>query len=126
MENKSNNLRTAGIIQIIVGIISIFADHAIIGAADASSIGMDGKSALHLLIVAYTGAAFQIIAGIVGVVSAHKKSVLTVLFGILLFIPQIGNVIMAKGSTVTLIISILFLLIPLFYLVSALKNFKNA
>ena len=125
MRSGTKHLRIASIIQIIFGMISIVSTYFFIGEADITEINISAEHALILLIATYCGAAFQILAGIIGLLLANKKSVLTVLCGILLFIPQLITFLHLQGNVGMIIANIILLIIPYYYLHNAYKNFKN-
>ena len=49
---------------------------------------MSGEDALMTVLISYGGCAFQVLAGLLGLALSNKKSIITVLLGILLFIPS--------------------------------------
>lgn len=122
---KKGNLKIASIIQIVLGILSIVAIRLLLKYGDVSSAKMEGTEALKVLIITYGGVAFQILAGIIGLILANKKSIITVILGVLLFIPQALNFNHLSGDMVYMIINAILLLIPLYYLYSAHMNYKQ-
>lgn len=124
MRSGSKHLRIASVIQILLGVISIISTYFLIGEADIEATGISAEHALIILIATYCGAAFQVLAGIIGLLLSNKKSILTVLCGILLFIPQLITFLHVQDNIVMIIINIVFLAIPYFYLHNAYKNFK--
>lgn len=124
MRSGSKHLRIASVIQILLGVISIISTYFLIGEADIEATGISAEHALTILIATYCGAAFQVLAGIIGLLLSNKKSILTVLCGILLFIPQLITFLHVQDNIVMIIINIVFLAIPYYYLHNAYKNFK--
>lgn len=87
--------------------------------------GITGKEALSILVATYAGAAYQVIAGIFGLLLSKKKSIITVIFGIILFISQLLSFIHLDGNILLIIVNVILLLIPYYYLHNAYKNFKD-
>lgn len=56
---------------------------------------------------------------------SKKKSIITVIFGLLLFVPQLINFIHLQGNIALIIVNIVLLLIPYYYLHNAYLNFKK-
>lgn len=122
---KKGNLKIASIIQILLGVLSILAIQLLLKYGDVSAANMEGKEALKVLMIAYGGVAFQILAGIIGLILANKKSIITIILGVLLFIPQALNFNYLSGDIVYMIINAILLLIPYYYLYSAFMNYKQ-
>ena len=128
MRNDTKHLRIASIIQMILGVVSIALTYFLVGELTSEDLviaGISGKEAIGILFATYAGAAFQIIAGIFGLLLSKKKSIITVIFGILLFIPQLLTFIHLDGNVLLIIVNIVLLLIPYYYLHNAYKNFKD-
>lgn len=128
MRNGTKHLRIASIIQMILGVVSIALTYFLVGELTSEDLviaGISGKEAIGILFATYAGAAFQIIAGIFGLLLSKKKSIITVIFGILLFIPQLLTFIHLDGNVLLIIVNIVLLLIPYYYLHNAYKNFKD-
>ena len=122
MRKGTKHLRIASIIQIIIGIIGILITYYLIGEA---TIDIDAKKALGILILTYASYAFQIIAGLFGLILAKKKSLFTVLLGLLLFTSQLIQFIHADNNILYIIINIVMLIFPYYYLHNAYLNFKK-
>ena len=129
MRSGTKHLRIASVIQIILGIASIALTYFLVGSLTSKDLvvaaGITGKEALGILVATYAGAAFQVIAGIFGLLLSKKKSIITVIFGIILFIPQLLSFIHLDGNILLIIVNVLLLLIPYYYLHNAYKNFKD-
>ena len=128
MRDGTKHLRIASIIQMILGVVSIALTYFLVGKLTSEDLviaGISGKEAIGILFATYAGAAFQIIAGIFGLLLSKKKSIVTVIFGILLFIPQLLTFIHLDGNVLLIIVNIVLLLIPYYYLHNAYKNFKD-
>lgn len=126
MRNGTKGLRIASVIQILLGVASIFITYYLIGEATASDINMEGEQALFILLTTYGAAFFQILAGLLGLLLAKKKSLLTLILGVLLFLPQLIHFIKIQDNITLIIINAILLVIPYYYLHSAYKNFKQS
>ncbi len=127
MSNASKHLRIASILVILLGVISILALRGILGSDTAFS-GLseaEGKSALFGLTALYVLNGFKILAGLLGLLLAGKKSLLTVILGVILFVAQLWNFFQAGSEMVEIIINIVLLVIPYYYLHNAYKLFKS-
>lgn len=124
MRSGTKNLRIASIIQIIIGAASIAATYFLIGAGDVSATGIEPEKALGILVATYCGYGFQVLAGIFGLLLANKKSLFTVILGVLLFIPQLITFLHVKNDITLIIVNAVILIIPYLYLSSAVKNYK--
>ena len=63
-------------------------------------------------------------AGICGLALAKKKSLFTVILGVLLFVPQLVVFIHVQHNIALILVNAVMLLIPYYYLHSAWKNYK--
>lgn len=124
MRNGTKYLRMASVLQILLGAASILLTHYLVGG-DASVAGISAPDGLLYLMLAYGMGAFQIVAGIIGLMNANKKSLLAVILGVLLFLPQLAHFFSIKGNIGLILINIVALAIPYFYLHSAYKNFRE-
>ena len=124
MRSGTKHLRIASAIQIILGLGGILLTYFLIGQDDISSSGISAEHALLTLILAYCGHAFQILAGLFGLLLSKKKSLFTVILGVLLFIPQLITFIHVKNDIALIIINAILLAIPYYYLHNAYKNLK--
>ena len=125
MRSGTKYLRVASVIQIILGAASMLLTHYLVGNGDASIAGISAPEALGALILAYGMAVFQILAGIIGLMAADKKSLFTVFLGILLFIPQLAHFCSIKGNIGMILVNVIALAIPYLYLHNAWKNYKD-
>lgn len=123
MRSGTKHLRIASVLQIVLGIAYIIFMQFLVKNGDFSN--TDGEKALFKVMLSYGGAAFQIVAGLLGLLLANKKSIITVILGILLFIPQLVAFINVKDNIVLIIINAVLLAIPYYYLHNAWKNFKK-
>lgn len=124
MRSGTKHLRIASVIQIILGLGSIVATYFLIGSASAEEIGTDGEKALLILVLTYGGQVFQVLAGVFGLLLSNKKSLFTVILGVLLFIPQLIAFIHVDGNIWLIIANVILLAIPYYYLHNAYKNYK--
>ena len=126
MRNGTKGLRIASVIQILLGVASIFIRYYLIGEATAFHINMQGEQASLISLTTYGAAFFQILAGLLGLLLAKKKSLLTLILGVLLFLPQLIHFIKIQDNITLIIINAILLVIPYYYLHSAYKNFKQS
>ena len=125
MRKGTKHLRIASIIQIILGIGTIALAYFLLDKGDLLASGISGEQAFKELMLTYGASAFQIIAGLFGLILAKKKSLFTVILGLLLFIPQLIQFIHTDNNIPFIIVNIVFLIFPYYYLHSAYKNFKK-
>ena len=127
MRKGCKHLRIASIIVILLGIASIIAIRMLLGAnvdtGDLSGTSFEG--ALGGLIGLYIFNGFKILAGLIGLLLSNKKSVLTVVLGFLLFICQLIPFLQSGNGMEEIIINIILLVIPYYYLHNAVKNYKD-
>lgn len=124
MRSGTKHLRIASVIQIIAGIIGLVSTYFLIGAGDVTLTGIEPNRALGILVLTYAGYAFQIFAGIFGLILANKKSIFTIILGVLLFVPCLVFFLHLDGSIWLIIANIITLAIPYYYLHNAYKNYK--
>ena len=125
MRNGTKMLRIASLLQIFFGVAYFFFARFLLGAGEVSLGDLSGEDALMTVLISYGGCAFQVIAGLIGLAFANKRSFLTVLFGILLFIPVLANFLKTEGDVVIIVITAVTLVFPYLYLHGAWKNLKN-
>ena len=92
--------------------------------SEAAVTGIEPEKALGILVATYCGYGFQVLAGIFGLLLANKKSLFTVILGVLLFIPQLITFLHVKNDITLIIVNAVILIIPYLYLSSAVKNYK--
>ena len=124
MTKAAKNLRIAGVLQIILGILTIALTYFLLSAGDVSVAGLNPERALGVLALNYCGAAFQIFSGFVALARAGKRSFLAVICGIALFIPQLIHFIHLQNQIGLIIANAALLVIPYYYLHNAYKNFR--
>ena len=86
MRSGTKHLRIASVLQIVLGVSSILLTYFLAGEADETTILVSGEEALWALVTAYAGGWFQVLAGLIGLALAKKKSILTVILGVILFL----------------------------------------
>ena len=121
----TKGLRVTSIILILMGLASILLTYFLAHEVDASDITVSSLEALKSLILAYASAGFQVLVGLIGLILSKKRSIITVILGIILFIPQLLYFMHLDGNFVLIGVNILLLVIPYYYLHSAYKNFKG-
>lgn len=122
MRSGSKHLRIASLLQIVLGVGLLLFTRFLAGEWDGT--GADGETALGILVVTYGGYIFQIAAGLLGLLLSNKKSLITVILGVLLFIPQLITFLHVQHSIPLIILNAVLLAIPYYYLHNAVKNFK--
>ena len=124
MRSGTKHLRIASVLQIVLGVSSILLTYFLAGEADETTILVSGEEALWALVTAYAGGGFQVLAWLIGLALAKKKSILTVILGVILFIPQLLYFMHLDGNIGLIVFNIILLVIPYYYLHNAWKNFK--
>lgn len=125
MRSGTKHLRIASVLQILLGVGSFCAARFLVGEADVSGLGVSGEEALGILALTYGGYVFQVVAGLFGLILAGKKSLFTVILGVLLFVPQLVNFLHTEGNILLIVVNAVALVIPYYYLHNAWKNFKR-
>lgn len=121
----TKGLRVSSVILILMGVASILLTYFLAGEAEASDITVSESEALKNLFIAYGSAGFQVFAGVIGFCLANKKSIITIILGVILFIPQLLQFMHLDNNIILIAVNILLLVIPYYYLHSAYKNFKE-
>ena len=124
MRSGTKGLRIASLLQIIFGVGYFFLARYLLGEGEVVLGDLSGEDALMTVLISYGGCAFQVIAGLIGLALANRKSLLTVILGILLFLPVLVNFIKTEGDVLTIVITAVTLIFPYLYLHNAWKNFK--
>ena len=122
--NHAKHLRIAGLLEILLGAVSILAVRGLLslgGAADATA--AQATAALGGLTLLYVGYGFQNLAGLLGICLAGRRSLLTVILGVLLFVVQLVGFLNTSGM-VEIVINIVLLVIPYYYLHNAYKIYR--
>ena len=124
MRSGTKLLRIGSLLQILFGAGYFLLARFLLGEGDVALGGMSGEGALMTVLISYGGCAFQVLAGLVGLALVNRKSLLTVIFGVLLYIPVLARFLQADGDIVTIIITAVTLVFPYLYLHGAWKNYK--
>ena len=125
MRSGTKGLRIASLLQIIFGVGYFFLARYLLGEGEVVLGDMSGEDALMTVLISYGGCAFQVIAGLIGLALANRKSLLTVILGILLFLPVLVNFIKTEGDVLTIVITAVTLVFPYLYLHNAYKNYRK-
>lgn len=124
MNNTAKNLRIASVIQLVLGIFTLLLTQVLMKNGTVTN--MSAGDAMMNLMAVYAGAGLQIVAGLVGLLRAGKKSLFAFILGILLYLPQLWGLFSAKGELKTIIWHIIMLAIAYFYMHNAYQNYKRA
>ncbi len=124
MRSGTKMLRIASLLQIVFGVGYFFLARFLLGEGEVVLGDLSGEDALMTVLISYGGCAFQVIAGLLGLALANRKSLLTVILGIALFIPVLANFLQTQGNVVTIIVTAVTLIFPYLYLHAAWKNYK--
>lgn len=124
--NNSVHLRIASALQIVLGILSIVLAQFLLGSADASMMQGATEASLGILVLYYASNAFKILAGILGLLLAGRKSLVTVILGGLLFLAQLVPFLQTQGNIPLILLHAVLLAIPYYYLHNAYKLYRGA
>lgn len=124
MLSGTKGLRIASLLQIIFGVGYFFLARFLLGEGDVVLGELSGEEALMTVLISYGGCAFQVLAGLIGLALSNRKSFLTVLLGVLLYIPVLANFLRTQGDIAAIIATAVTLVFPYLYLHSAWKNYK--
>ena len=127
MRKGCKHLRIASVLVIALGVISIIGIRMILGSDVAAGelTGTQLEGALGGLVGLYAFTGFKILAGLIGLALSNKKSILTVILGIILFLCQLVPFLQSGNGTATIIVNIVLLVIPYYYLHNAYRNYKE-
>ena len=98
MRSGTKLLRIASLLQILFGVGYFLLARFLLGEGEVVLGDMSGEDALMTVLISYGGCAFQVLAGLVGLALANRRSLLTVLLGILLFLPVLANFLKTEGD----------------------------
>lgn len=120
-------LRIASILFIVLGIASVLLVLGVLNAPQfLAVVEENGETVLKDLVLNYAIVAIEIVAGIVGLIFAGKKSAVTVLFGVICFVVQVW---ITHNSTSTGVVSFIvnaICFIPsVMYLAAAYNTFAG-
>lgn len=117
----------AGLLEILLGVISILAIRGLLGA-DGAFTGITEEAAKDILfglVGLYGGNIFKILAGLLGILLAGKRHLITVIMGLILFVVQLWSFVQVGNDMAQIIINIALLAIPYYYLYNAYKLYKK-
>lgn len=123
----TKSLRIGAILEILLGAASIFAVRMMLGSdtAFAGSSLAEGESILYSVFVLYGLCALQIVAGLLGLLLSGKKSLLTLVLGLGLFLVQLIRFLHVNGNIPLILGNVILLLIPYLYYRGAYRNFRG-
>ena len=126
-KNAGKHLRIASLLEILLGVVSIVglrmmlgSDQAFAGLPDAVA-----QSALFGVLYIYVANGAKVLAGILGLLLAGRRSLLTVLLGGLMFLVQLVSFVQVGQDMVQIVIHIVLLVIPYYYLHNAVKIYRS-
>ena len=121
------HLRMASLLVILLGAGSIVAVRLLLGASGTGEGFSESELREGLAGIAglYAVNGFKILAGLIGLALANKRSKLTVALGFLLFVAQLTAFLQIGNGIGEILIHILLLVIPYYYFHSALKNYRD-
>lgn len=124
--SASKHLRIASLLEILLGLASLAAIRGLLGMSALPDLSTSAaKGALFSLVLLYAANGFKIFSGIIGIAFAKRKSRLTLVLGLLLFLAQLVNFIQAKGDIFQIIVNIILLAIPYYYLHNAVRVYRS-
>ena len=119
-------LKTTGALEVIIGITSIVLIVLLLKNNSGFHIFSEevGKNALWSLILLYGFAGLRILAGIFAIAFAKSRKHIGLLmfFGILLVVIQAFNIITGELSPISIIIDVIIMLIPVYYIYGVYLN----
>ena len=120
-------LKTASILEIVIGLASLLMAWFIVGKGDFSDLLKEGFASqifLSILLV-YGIHIFEILAGVIGLTKSSKKSVFVLILGIILFGINLVEFFTFDNDMIAIIIHAVSLVVPYFYLHGAYMNLKG-
>ena len=123
--NRSDIMRISALLEIAMGSASLIAARFWIGTSNIVGRHVCHGDTTEAFALTYAFALLQIAIGIIGVMNAEKSSIITLIFGILAFIPQIAHFFHIKGSIILILINLVAFVVPVLYTLTAHKLFKQ-
>ena len=123
--NRSDIMRISALLEIALGSASLIAARFWIGTTNIVGRHVTHGDTTEAFALTYAFALLQIAVGIIGVMNAEKHSLVTVVFGILAFVPQIAHFFHIKGSVILILMNLLAFAVPVLYTLTAYKLFKG-
>lgn len=128
MNQARKHLRIAGLLEIIIGIATIAftlflleKGNTIQGQTSASV----GNDAFFALLSLYGVHVFEILCGIIAIVSTNRRSLLCVILGLILMVANLAEFFMNSTQIVEILVHALTLLVPYYYLHNAVRSFRS-
>lgn len=119
-------LRIAGVLEVLLGVGSILALRLWLESGGIAAPDTVESAFLGLMLPSIYGVnGFKILAGLLGLCLAGRRSLLTAVLGVLLFLVQMLAFVQTSGNIVGCIINIVLLAIPYCYMYNALKIYRN-
>lgn len=127
MLKGSKHLRIAGMLEIVIGVLMLLFTWTLVGAGDFSAVLNEGaaSNALMSIVILYGFHIFEILAGIIGIVCANKKSALTLVLGLALFFINLWEFFSYGTDVMQIVMHAITLIVPYYYLHNAYCNFKG-
>ena len=122
---NTKHLRIASVLVILLGVGSIAFTRFVLANGDFSGFNLSAESALLWLVGLYVLDAVKILAGLVGLLRAGKKSLLTVILGGVIFLAQLASFLNCGSNIAAIVVNIVLLAIPYYYLHNAYKIFRK-
>lgn len=127
---NAKKLRITSILFIVWSVLSVILMLTVLNNEQfRSTIIANAGTVLDNVALNYAICGLEIVAGIVGLALANKSSKVTVFFGILTLIEHVVVVVLtytSGGSVTNLVVNAVLTLVPIFYLLGALGNLKEA
>ena len=126
MQNSSKHLRIASVLEILLGVGSIVFTQFLLGSGETGGVAENqALAALMSVAAVYAFNGFKVLAGLLGLALSNRKSLLTVILGGLLFLAQLVSFLQVGSDMVAIVVSIVLLAIPYYYLHNAVLNYKD-
>lgn len=127
---NAKKIRVTSILFILSSVLSVVLMLTLLNNEEwRPQIIADAGTVLENVALMYGICGLELVAGIVGLLLANKSSKVTVFFGIATLIEHVVITVMmytSGGNITTVIINAVFVLVPLFYLLGAIGNTKEA
>lgn len=128
MRSGTKLLRIMSILELFIGILMIVFIRLLLAAdMDYSLVLSDtvAANALWSVLAAYGVHVVEILGGIIGLINANKKSMLTVIMGVILFVLNLTDFVSHDGNMVQMVLQCLTLIVPGLYLTAAWNNYRK-
>lgn len=122
---NAKHLCIASVLLILLGAGSIAFTRFVLGNGDFSNFPLGPEQALLWLAGLYVLDAVKILAGLVGLLRAGHRALLTVVLGAIVFLAQLVSFLNCGGNVAAIVLNIVLLAIPYYYLHNAYKIFRQ-